>query len=259
MAASTRIGEWDFSATHPATAVSVSVSDIAAVPAAARRVYLAGADIVEWRLDALTSLDASQIVQTAGQVLTDSDEQPLILTLRTAMEGGQFAGDDSEYRRAIADLIDYLAPAATPAYSDTGSEEPDDLPIILDIEDARAGTEIHRAAAAGIHTVASQHLFYGSHSQSELERALIALTESGAEIVKLAVMSNNEADTDALLAATATVAKTVECPLITMSMGEAGRRSRIDGYKYGSALTFAYLDEPSAPGQPPLTELLATR
>jgi 3-dehydroquinate dehydratase-1 len=82
------------------------------------------------------------------------------------------------------------------------------------------------------------------------------MADTSADIIKLAVMPESEKDVDYLLQTTKNV--NISQPLITMSMGEIGKRSRIEGYEYGSEMTFAVLDgtQGSAPGQLTINELL---
>ena len=58
-----------------------------------------------------------------------------------------------------------------------------------------------------------------------------------------------------LLAATQQAAKTLELPLIAISMGAQGALSRTIGFAFGSALTFGVATAGSAPGQMPIGEL----
>ena len=44
-------------------------------------------------------------------------------------------------------------------------------------------------------------------------------------------------------------------PLLTIAMGEAGQRSRLEGWKFGSVATFASAGTTTAPGQPTIAQL----
>ena len=61
-----------------------------------------------------------------------------------------------------------------------------------------------------------------------------------------------------LLAATSRARETLDLPLISMSMGGIGSISRIMGWIYGSAATFAVGKSSSAPGQIAIEELRTT-
>ena len=49
--------------------------------------------------------------------------------------------------------------------------------------------------------------------------------------------------------------ETLDVPLISMSMGAYGALSRLFGWMYGSTVSFAVGDKPSAPGQVPIADL----
>ena len=79
---------------------------------------------------------------------------------------------------------------------------------------------------------------------------------AGADIAKVAVMPKNHNDVLTLLRASWAARKeTVDCPIVTMSMGEEGVVSRLAGGLYGSDITFAVGMGISAPGQIPIAEL----
>jgi len=95
----------------------------------------------------------------------------------------------------------------------------------------------------------SYHNFTETPDNDELlERAQLA-EEIGANVVKLAVMPKSKEDVFRLLDVTRTLDRKLDCPVITMSMGELGAMSRVNGWLYGSCLTFAVGVEVSAPGQ----------
>lgn len=58
-----------------------------------------------------------------------------------------------------------------------------------------------------------------------------------------------------LLTATNQARQTLSQPVITMSMGDLGKVSRLAGEVFGSCLSFATVGAGSAPGQMALTQL----
>lgn len=68
-------------------------------------------------------------------------------------------------------------------------------------------------------------------------------------------MPTNERDVLELLAATSRAREALDIPLISMSMGGVGSLSRIMGWVYGSAATFAVGKSSSAPGQVAIEDL----
>ena len=71
----------------------------------------------------------------------------------------------------------------------------------------------------------------------------------------MAFTPRNEEDVLDLMVWTRKHSKKMEQPLITMAMGDVGRVSRVSGRLTGSAVTFGYVGEASAPGQIPASEL----
>ena len=60
-----------------------------------------------------------------------------------------------------------------------------------------------------------------------------------------------------LLGATLSASQKLRIPLISMSMGPYGSLTRLFGWTFGSALTFAVGANSSAPGQVPIEDLNA--
>jgi len=77
----------------------------------------------------------------------------------------------------------------------------------------------------------------------------------GADVAKLAVMPRDLDDVLTLLCATREASKKLRIPLISMSMGPYGAMTRLFGWTFGSALTFAVGASSSAPGQVPIEDL----
>ena len=62
-------------------------------------------------------------------------------------------------------------------------------------------------------------------------------------------MPRTNRDVERLLNVTRALREAYGRPLITMSMGALGISSRVEGERYGSAMTFGTLGQASAPGQ----------
>ena len=107
-----------------------------------------------------------------------------------------------------------------------------------------------------IKIILSSHDFEKTPSLNEMVERYKDMKERHADIIKLAVMPQNEQDVDNLLEAVSLTYQTYpDIQIVGISMGELGRRTRIEGYKYGSYLTFAIIDKASAPGQVSVDEL----
>ena len=76
------------------------------------------------------------------------------------------------------------------------------------------------------------------------------MQQSGADILKIALMPQSKQDVLTVLAATLEMSEQhTDRPLITMSMAGTGVISRLAGEVFGSAITFGAASKTSAPGQ----------
>ena len=103
----------------------------------------------------------------------------------------------------------------------------------------------------------SYHNFESTPPRVELVGNIIEAERQGADIAKVAVTPRAPGDVLVLLEATLDASQRVRIPLIAMSMGGLGAMTRLCGWMYGSALTFAAGKSSSAPGQIPIEELRA--
>ena len=263
----------------PAVAVSLTGPTAAHARAQARHAIDAGADVLELRVDLLEEVDAlvafteapseaatdSMVVATAAaQVLeclrrmTDViDATPLLLTCRTAAEGGRARLDDSGYSALLRSVLDELA-----------GWEPGRRPSAVDVEVQRGCLPqvSEQAHGLGIDVVASFHDFKTTPADDVLEDVLSRMASEGADLAKIAVWPTGADDVARLLGvcarATATPGKGtgLGLPVAAMSMGALGAVSRVAPV-FGSALTFAVVPDEqgetqaSAPGQLPIQDV----
>ena len=168
---------------------------------------------------------------------------PLLFTFRTAKEGGS-------RQISFEDYVKLLNLAAAAGLTD-----------LVDVEVFFQKTStpklVKQLQDQGVKVVASNHHFEGTHSRTELVEILENLRESGADILKMAVMPKNFQDLLRLMEVTQEGREKYERPLITMSMGGTGLVSRLTGEVFGSALTFGSAGVASAPGQIGVQELKA--
>ena len=263
----------------PAVAVSLTGPTAAHARAQARHAIDAGADVLELRVDLLEEVDAlvafteapseaatdSMVVATAAaQVLeclrrmTDViDATPLLLTCRTAAEGGRARLDDSGYSALLRSVLDELA-----------GWEPGRRPSAVDVEVQRGCLlqVSEQAHGLGIDVVASFHDFKATPADDVLEDVLSRMASEGADLAKIAVWPTGADDVARLLGvcarATAAPGKGtgLGLPVAAMSMGALGAVSRVAPV-FGSALTFAVVPDEqgetqaSAPGQLPIQDV----
>lgn len=201
------------------------------------------AGIVEWRMDFFAGYEkeAVSLVKELKQILNG---KKLIVTLRTVFEGGEDNGKRFDYEGLLTDI------------SRTG------LADFVDVEIKREKEIINNiisaAHQAGTSVIGSYHDFAATPEKQEIVAILKEVRGIGADMGKLACMPCCDEDALTLLEATETMKQEYpEFPLITMSMGEQGRMTRLYGGLYGSEISFGCVGTSSAPGQIELEEMNA--
>ena len=208
----------------------------------AKQVKNSCADLVEWRVDWYNEcLDVKKITEVLASLREELAQYPIIFTFRTKAEGGEKEICYEDYAKLLRDM------ACTKAMD------------FIDIEafkDANIQALIQEIQMQGIKVIGSNHDFAKTPEKEEIIRRLCHMQELGVDIPKIAVMPCSEEDVTILLEATREMStQYADRPIVTMSMGELGLISRIDGELYGSSMTFGTIGKASAPGQIPVTEL----
>lgn len=246
MVGTVRVRGIELGAGRPEIIVPLTAASPEAVLDQARRALEAPARILEWRTDLYAS--GRPTVQHRESVLdllpalraTMGPERALLVTLRTAVEGGA---------REVADedLGALLEAVIASGHAD-----------LVDVETSRDATVVARvvgaARARGVAVVGSFHDFDATPGEDELVELLRSQRRVGADVPKIAVTPQGPADVLRLLAASLRVAADGEGPYIAISMGELGKVSRVAAEVFGSAATFATAGDAaqggaSAPGQ----------
>ncbi len=167
---------------------------------------------------------------------------PVLLTCRTAAEGGRAHLDDAAYGALLRSVLDGLADWA-----------PERRPAAIDVEVQRGCLRrvCEQAHELGIDVVASFHDFEGTPGDEQLAEVLAAMNYAGADVLKFACMANSATDAARVLAAQAWAREAYDRPVTGIAMGPNGAPTRLVGSALGSAATFATLPgwEGSAPGQ----------
>ena len=202
-------------------------------------------DLIEWRVDFFEAIhDPNRVVDLARALRATAGAIPILFTRRALHEGGEAIGIAEEavvslYEKVCAsgavDIIDYEL-----------SQAPENRARL------RAASRTH-----GVAMIMSYHNFKTTPESLELVSKIIDAEQQGADMAKVAVMPQAPGDVFILLQATLDASQRVQIPLITMSMGGAGAISRLIGWMYGSAMTFAVGSGSSAPGQMPIEDLRA--
>ena len=260
----------------PAVAVSLTGPSLAQARTQARSAVDAGADVLELRVDlleetgALAAPDPLDAATAAAQVLeclrglgeviaADGADAgagaPLLLTCRTAAEGGRARLDDAVYAALLHSVPDGLTDWA-----------PERRPAAIDVEVQRGCLPqiCAQAHALDIDVVASFHDFEATPADEALEEVLTRMAREGADLAKIAVWPTSADDVARLLGvcarATAGAGTGLGVPVAAMSMGALGAVSRV-APAFGSALTFAVVPDEqgqaraSAPGHLPLQDV----
>ena len=203
-------------------------------------------DLLEWRIDFFESIgDIPAVIDTALAIRKAAGGVPVLLTRRNVTEGGQplpikepavVAMYTAACQAKCVELIDYEL-----------SNAPADLQALREVSKAN-----------GIGMIMSYHNFQMTPDAATLDSKFVAAKKLGADVGKVAVMPTNDLDVLELLAATSRAREALDIPLISMSMGGVGSLSRIMGWVYGSAATFAVGKSSSAPGQIAIEDLRTT-
>lgn len=199
-------------------------------------------DLVEWRVDFYEDIFVPEIAEKTLNMLNRIlKDIPVLFTFRSSLEGGERAITAEEYY-----ALNVWA-AAQEGIS------------LVDVEGRRADLDakalVEASHAHGTPVVASNHFFHETPETGMLNRVFEELEETGADILKLAVMPQNDRDVLRLLTVTTELKEKTDRPVITMSMGKLGVVSRVSGSLTGSAMTFGTVGAASAPGQLPVKDL----
>ena len=261
----------------PAVAVSLTGPSLAQARTQARSAIDAGADVLELRVDLLEEagalaapapLDAAtaaaqvlECLRGLGEAIDTTDGAdagaPVLLTCRTAAEGGRAQLDDTAYGSLLRSVLDGLA-----------DWTPERRPAAIDVEVQRGCLPqvCAQAHALSIDVVASFHDFEATPADEPLEEVLARMAREGADLAKIAVWPTSADDVARLLGvcarATAGAGERsgLGVPVAAMSMGALGAVSRV-APAFGSALTFAVVPDEqgqaraSAPGQLPIQDV----
>lgn len=201
--------------------------------AALRRARAQGLAFAEARVDLFGDRGADavrRVVREVGRVL------PVLLTVRSSLEGGAWKGDDAGrlalYRALLPDVA------------------------AVDVElAANIRPEVVRAARRARRTVVlSHHDFRTTPGDRALDAVVARGEKAGADVTKLAVLTP---DDRAVARLAAVLARHPSSRLVLIGMGEHGKKTRVLFPALGSLFTFTSLDRATAPGQLGLRDMLA--
>ena len=234
--------------------VPITVLEIDAALADANQAKLLGADLVELRIDSYFPGSEGDSEDTLRlnelKRLIAECPLPVILTCRSATEGGDYDGDEADR----VSLLEKLCVNAEhpPAYLDF------ELACYQKSANIRQKINLcvqHPKQERDVRTrlILSMHDFEG-RPKDLMRRLAEAWAEPAASVIKFAFRARSIRDNLEIFEILTGAPK----PTIGLGMGEFGLMSRVLAPKFGGFLTFASLrdEAATAPGQPTIADLL---
>ncbi len=219
----------------PKICVPIVAKDIDEIRNQAVKIADSSADLVEFRIDFLDKSRNIENILNGLKVIKDITNKCVIVTFRTGFEGGNEEISRDEYEKLIIDILE------------NGNVD------IIDVEmftgDEAVERIVNAAHSRNTKVIMSNHDFQKTPDSEEIIKRLEKMESLRADIAKIAVMPKDKSDVDRLIYATVTSDKRLAIPVVTMSMGEDGKISRLIGEISGSTITFGTVGKASAPGQ----------
>ncbi|BDR59186.1 3-dehydroquinate dehydratase [Xylocopilactobacillus apicola] len=238
--AETKIRNITLGVGRPKIAVPITGANKAEIITQATKAKEAQPDLIEWRVDYFDQFNA---LQSVGQELRQTiGDIALITTFRTKNEGGQLE---------LAHVEDYAEICQTVLQG----KFTDAIDVERFYQEDIVKQIVQLAHQDNVAVIMSNHDFAKTPCAKDIKERLLGMIELGADVAKIAVMPETPADVLTLMSATKETSKIANRPLITMSMGDLGKVSRIAGEVFGSTVTFATVGTASAPGQIPIERL----
>lgn len=200
-------------------------------------------DIIEWRVDYFQDIhDFEKVVAVAQTLKEVSHDIPILLTLRSVVEGGN---PTSLSKAEIVELFVHMCKTSFIDLIDYEINNPDE-----DIRQIK-GTALEHEKCL----ILSYHDYSKTPSNKELQNILKRAQSLGADLAKIAVMPNDHGDVIRLLDVTNQAKEVLQIPVATMSLHGIGAISRMVGWIFGSKIIYTVGANSSAPGQIPIEEM----
>lgn len=208
---------------------SIGVEDCTAMAAKAKSALALGSDMVEFRIDKLSSgTPAATIGKKLGRFAKTA-----IFTVRSKEEGGGFVGNEEER----LELISEIAKRLKPAYMD--------IELATAKEHAAWFKRLSSAASRPGKIILSWHDFGGTPELEVLRQVRLEEGRLG-DLAKIVTMAKSPEDSLKLLM----LYQERPQGLIAFCMGAEGTASRVLSLQLGSPVVYASMPgEPVAPGQ----------
>ena len=191
----------------------------------------ASSDLVEVRLDYLKAYGG---LERLGGI-----KKPAVATCMPVWEGGRFKGSEKQRMRVLSEASSFS----------------DYVSIELRTDNSPRSALIKRAQEKGVKVIVAYHDFEKTPAPGEIKKILVKEERTGADVGKIAFLAQDYGDV--LRTMQVLLDKDRRMPVIALSMGDAGRVSRILGPLLGSYMTFASPSKgkEAAPGQLTVDEL----
>jgi 3-dehydroquinate dehydratase-1 len=200
-------------------------------------------DILEWRVDFFEGIgNSAEVISVAQRIKQLAGDIPMLFTRRSSREGGEKISLSEDEVLALYQAV-------------CESRLVDIIDFEMSNDPAHIAQLRQTASANDIKLMLSFHNFSLTPDREKLIERFLQAEQLGADIAKVAVMPRNLEDVLTLLTATLESSQALKIPLISMSMGAYGTLTRLFGWTFGSALTFAVGAAGSAPGQVPIEDL----
>ncbi|MPW25131.1 type I 3-dehydroquinate dehydratase [Alkalibaculum sp. M08DMB] len=227
---------------NPAICIPITGNELKNITKQLDEAILSEPDIIELRID----LWQEQMLYNLSSILVDIRNRvkniPLLITYRSCAEGGQGSYTVNE----MVDLYHVIS----------SCDEVDMIDIELSIGDELIIPILDKLKENKIKSVLSYHNFIETPDENFLMDKLKLAQDLGGDVAKIATMPSSKFDVIKVLSTTAKAYEKLDIPIISMSMGELGKISRISGGFFGSIITFASLkNSSSAPGQLEISKL----
>lgn len=212
--------------------------DMEEVLSNSKKALESGADLLEWRADTLEvyEYDSKYHNEVLEEIRAIVSEFPIIYTFRTLEEGGKEISNE-DYK----DLVLSVAGA--------GVADLIDIEIFsFKLKAREIIDEIH--SFTSVKVIGSYHDFKGTPDTAELVYRLSVIDNCNSDILKIATYPRKKKDVMRMMTATIlTYTRPNPKPIISISMGEMGKISRVVCSFTGSVISFASLGKESAEGQ----------
>ena len=201
-------------------------------------------DMIELRIDFYENIHQEDALRNLFlNIAALQIQKPVILTIRTAAEGGEVEIDPKDYFNVYKLAVE------------ANAFDIYDVELALGTNMAiELRTLIHDAGKSKVaiqQALEQEQLLFDS-----LMQKFRSMDSLEADIMKVAVMPEDYQDLLNLLSFTVQAKhEYAQKPIVTMSMSSIGLTSRLVGEQFGSAITFASVGKASAPGQIDYQEL----